>query len=364
MARVTDRSAALPSDPPSISLPGPAVPVEGRPPAPLTRKQKAAVIVRLLLAEGARLPLDRLPEAMQEELTAQLAAMRSVDRETLRAVVDEFAGELEAIGLHFPGGIAGALGLLEDHISPATAARLRREAGIAARGDPWERIAGLAPERLVAVLEQESTEVGAVLLAKLETKRAADLLALLPGEKARALSYAISKTGTVDPDTVRRIGLALAGQLDAEPVRAFPEGPVQKVGDILNAARSATRDEVLDGLQEEDSEFAAEVRRAIFTFANIRTRVAERDVARVVKAIEPDTLRIALAHAGQSEGLVPARDYVLDNMSKRMAEGLREEIAEADPPSAEAGEEAMAAVIAEIRRMVDAGELLLISEEE
>ncbi len=352
----------MPSDLPSLSLPGPASPAVGAP-VPLTRKQKAAVIVRLLLAEGAALPLDRMPETMQEDLTAQLGAMRAIDRETLRAVVEEFAHELDSIGLHFPGGLAGALGLIEDHISPATAARLRREAGIAARGDPWERIAGLAPERLVAALEEESTEVGAVLLAKLETRRAAELLALLPGTRARELSYAISKTGAVDPDTVRRIGLALAGQLDAEPLRAFPEGPVQKVGDILNAARTTTRDDVLEGLEEEDAEFAAEVRRAIFTFANIRTRVAERDVARIVKAIDPDTLRTALAHAGQTEGLVAARDYLLDNMSKRMAESLREEIAESDAPSTEVGEEAMATVIAEIRRMVDAGELLLISED-
>jgi flagellar motor switch protein FliG len=351
----------LPSDLPSLALPGPAAPAGV--PAPLTQKQKAAVIVRLLIAEGAQLPLDRMPDEMQRELTAQLAAMRRIDRDTLRAVVEEFADELDSIGLHFPGGLAGALGLLEDHLSPATAARLRREAGVAAKGDPWERIAGLSAERLVPVLEEESTEVGAVLLAKLETKRAAELLALLPGPRARELSYAISKTGAVDPDTVRRIGLALAGQLDAEPLRAFPDGPVQKVGDILNAARTATRDDVLEGLEEQDSEFAAEVRRAIFTFANIRTRIAGRDVARIVKTIDPDTLRTALAYAGQSDDLLPARDYVLDNMSKRMAEGLREEIAEADPPTTEAGEEAMAAIIAEIRRMIEAGDLLLVAEE-
>jgi flagellar motor switch protein FliG len=359
---------------PPISLPGPPLPAGGDAapagpapaavPRPLSQKQKAAVIVRLLLAEGAALPLDRLPEEMQAELTAQMAAMRTIDRETLRAVVEEFAGELDSIGLHFPGGIAGALGLLEDHISPATAARLRREAGVAAKGDPWERLSGLSPERLVGVLEEESTEVGAILLAKLDTTLAAELLAMLPGERARALSYAISKTGTVEPDTVRRIGLALASQLDAEPLRAFPDGPVRMVGDILNAARSATRAEVLEGLDEQDAEFAAEVRRAIFTFANIPTRIGERDVARIVKAIEPDTLRTALAYAGASEDLATARDYVLDNMSKRMADGLREEIAEGDKPSQDVGEEALASVVSTIREMIDSGDILLVSSDD
>ncbi|MEM1431516.1 MAG: FliG C-terminal domain-containing protein [Pseudomonadota bacterium] len=328
---------------------------------PLTQKQKAAVIVRLLIAEGAKLPLDSLPDAMQEELTAEMGAMRRIDRDTLRTVIEEFAGELDSIGLYFPGGIAGALGLLEDHISPATAARLRREAGVAAKGDPWERISGVAPERLVEVLQQESIEVGAVLLAKLETRRAAELLGMLPGERARALSYAISKTGAVDPDTVRRIGLSLASQLDAEPLRAFPEGPVQMVGDILNASRSVTRDDVLEGLDAQDAEFAAEVRRAIFTFANLPSRLDKRDVPRVVKSLDAALLRTALGYALAEESLKASAEFLLENMSQRMADGLREEIADAEAPGSDKGDEAAAAVIAEIRTLAEAGEVLLLA---
>ncbi len=347
---------------PPIALPGPS---EGAPArsfiGSLSQKQKAAVIVRLLLAEGAKLPLDAMPEGMQEELTAEMGAMSRIDRDTLRGVIEEFASELDAIGLYFPGGIAGALGVLEDHISPATAARLRREAGVAAKGDPWERIAGIAPERLIEVLSQESVEVGAVILAKLSTSRAAELLGLLPGERARILSYAISKTGAVDPDTVRRIGLSLAAQLDAEPVRAFDGAPVQMVGDILNAARSVTRDDVLEGLEAEDAEFAAEVRRAIFTFANLPARVDKRDIPKVVKNLDPAVLRTALGYALSDEGLKEAAEYVLENMSKRMADTLREEIGDAETPSQEAGDEATTALVGEVRALVEAGELLLLA---
>ena len=350
---------------PPMSLPGPALPGDGASgtPWPLTRKQKAAVIVRLLLAEGASLPLDALDEEAQASLTAQMGEMRFIDRDTLQAVVEEFVTELDSIGLSFPGGIEGALGVLENHISPATAARLRREAGIAARGDPWERISKLPPERLLSVLQEESLEVGAVMLSKLTVKTAADLLGQLPGERARRLSYAISKTGAVDPETVRRIGLSLAGQLDAEPVRAFPEGPVARVGAILNSSRSATREEVLAGLDETDADFAAEVRRAIFTFANIPERIAPRDIPRIARELEPATLVTALAYASADPQLSTAAEFVLENMSKRMADGLREEIGEAGAVKDDAGEEAMAALIGVIRRMEEAGELLLVAEE-
>lgn len=217
--------------------------------AQMTGPQKAAIIVRLLLAEGAELPLARLPEKLQAELTHEIGRMRSVDRATLEAVVQEFAEGVESIGLSFPGGLDGALSLLDGHLSPATSSRLRRMAGFSGTSDPWERIAGLEPDRLLPVLEEESTEIGAVLLSKLAVSKAADLLGRLPGDKARRIAYAVSLTGNVDPGTVRRIGLSLASQLDTQPAKAFDTDPVERVGAILNYSAASTRDEVLKGLE-------------------------------------------------------------------------------------------------------------------
>jgi len=128
----------------------------------LNRRQKVAVIVRLLVGEGAKLPLADWPEDMQEALTQAMGQLRRVDRESLEEVVEEFSDELQSIGLSFSGGIEGALGLLDGHISPATSARLRREAGVAAKGDPWERIGALETDKLQTVLEEEGIEVGII----------------------------------------------------------------------------------------------------------------------------------------------------------------------------------------------------------
>ncbi len=330
----------------------------------LNRRQKAAVIVQLLLSEGEKIPLEALPDDLQAALTSQLGEMRTIDRDTLHSVVGEFVDDMDSIGLTFPGDIAGALGVMDGHISPATSARLRREAGVAARGDPWERIAGLSADRLIRVLEEESIEVGAVMLSKLTVSLAAELLGMLPGQQARELSYAISRTGKVVPETVQRIGLSLAAQLDAEPIRAFESGPVERIGAILNFSRAATRDDVLAGLDETDAEFAAEVRRAIFTFANIPARITQRDIPRVVRGIDQPMLVSALGFCTGVSTMETARDYILENMSKRMADTLREEINEAGKISETVGEEAMNAVVSEIRRLVEEGELLLIAEDE
>jgi len=328
----------------------------------LTGRQKAAIIVRLLLADGAQLPLSALPEHLQAALTEQMGSMRLVDRETMRAVVEEFREELESVGLSFPGGIDGAISMLDGHISVTAASRLRRLASASGKADPWERVASQDAERLLPVLEEESAEVGAVMLSKLSVDRAAGLLERLPGDRARKLAQAMSRTSKVDPETVRRIGLALATQLESQPPRAFETGPVERVGAILNSAPAVTRDTVLEGLRESDPDFAEEVRRAIFTFAHIPARVPARAVPLILRAVDQDRLLAALVAAGAAGGAEAASaDFLLANISQRMADTLREAMAEAGPIAPRAGEEAMAAVIAAIRVLEDDGTLTLLA---
>ncbi|APE43953.1 flagellar motor switch protein FliG [Sulfitobacter alexandrii] len=332
-------------------------------PVTLSRRAKAAVVVRLLLNEGAELPLEDLPDDLQVALTQQMGEMRSVDRDTLAAVAAEFAAEIERIGLSFPAGIAGALEVLDGRISQQTALRLRKEAGVRQWGDPWARLRELGADRLLPVLQNESVEVAAVMLAKLPVPLAADLLGRLPGPQARRITYAVSLTSAVTPDAVDRIGVALAMQLDAQPPRAFDSDPVARVGAILNSSSTLTRDDVLTGLDETDQGFANAVRKAIFTFANIPTRVARRDVPRLLREVPPDSLLTALAGA-EAAGFAATRDFILDNMSGRMADQLREEIAEAGKIKPADAEAAMTEVVGTIRRMEAAGDLLLLTEED
>jgi flagellar motor switch protein FliG len=301
---------------------------------------------------------------MQAALTEQMGQMRVVDRATLAAVVEEFVAELEAVGLTFPGGIDGALGLMDGHISATAAARLRRLAGASAKADPWDRIAALPPERLLPVAEAEAVEVAAVMLSKLPVPKAAELLSLMPGDRARRVAHAVSMTGAVDPEAVRRIGLAIAHEVEAQAPRAFDTGPVERVGAILNLSPAATRDDVLAGLAAEDAAFADQVRRALFTFAHIPARLAPRDVPRVVRLVELPVLVTALAAAAAGEATAGAAEFLLGAMSGRMAETLREEVAARGRVRPKEAEAAMAAVIAAIRQLEAAGEIALVQAEE
>lgn len=328
--------------------------------AHLTRRQKAAIIVRLLVNEGTEVPLVELPEDLQATLTQQMGSMRYVDRETLQNVVDEFADQLEEVGVIFPRGLAGALAALDGKISPQTAARLRKEAGVRQSGDPWTRLRELDVEQIIPILENEAIEIAAVVLSKLDVGKAAAVLGKLPGDKARRITYAVSLTGQVTPEAVDRIGISLAGQMDMRPERAFMDVPEERVGAILNFSPANTREDVLEGLDETDKPFADRVRKAIFTFANIPQRLDPRDVSKITRAVDGDVLVVAMGGA-TAELEAKAVEFILANMSSRMADGLREQIEEKGKIKAKDAEEAMTEVVGAIRELEASGEIMLRS---
>nr|HRO14498.1 hypothetical protein [Paracoccus sp. (in: a-proteobacteria)] len=71
----------------------------------LTPRQKAAVVVRLMLADGADLDLSALPPAAQSLLAQAMAEMDLVDRATCEAVLAEFCDQIDSLGAAFPGDL-------------------------------------------------------------------------------------------------------------------------------------------------------------------------------------------------------------------------------------------------------------------
>jgi flagellar motor switch protein FliG len=328
-------------------------------PAGLSRRQKAAVIVHLLVTGGADPGLRSLPPRMQKALVSDIASLRMVDRRTLAATVAEFAEELDGIGLHFPRDEGRVLAALDGQLSNEVVEELMAEFGDENEIDttgPWAALKTLAPDVLETFMSDESDEVCAIMLSKLEPKQAADILKRLPAERSEAVTSAFARTESVTPAAVARIGLALGRQSEAVPSIAFEEGPAARVAAILTASTSGVRNELLKGLDAGDPDFAARVRAAVFTFENVPQRISPRDVPRLLRGLNNDQVVALLG--GTPPSVQDAVTFVFDNISARLADQLRDEISERGTIPPEDGEAAMAALVAEVRRLEEAGELV------
>ena len=157
--------------------------------------------------------------------------------------------------------------------------------------------------------------------------------------------------------------MSLASQLHDQPETAFDTTPVERVGASLNYSPSITRDDVLMGLGETDAKFANLVRKAIFTFKDIPDRVDPVDLPKMTKEVEQAVLVTALVSASSGDQ-APVAEFILENISKRMAEAIREEMADLGKVKAKDGEEAMTEVINAIRTLEANGEITLIIPDE
>lgn len=322
----------------------------------LSRPEKAAIVVKFLMEQGVELDIHTLPEALQLDLTQKIGALSVVDRTTLANVVQEFATELDHIGLSFRGGLSGALDLLEHKISPSAARKLRSEAGIQSFVDPWERLNATPLEDIITIAETEQPDIAAVLLSKLDVARAAKVLSGLPGDIARKISYAISRTSQATPQAVDRIGQSLVAQLDNRPERAFAQSAESRIAAILTVASPETREAVLESLEQTDAELAGKVRHSVFSFADIPTRIHVVDVPKIMRVVDQNTTAMALKYATET-GDGDVCDFILDNMSKRMSEAIREEIEELDTIDKDTGQDALNEIVSSVQSLIGSGEI-------
>ncbi|MEL6840164.1 MAG: FliG C-terminal domain-containing protein [Pseudomonadota bacterium] len=326
----------------------------------MSRRRKAAMIVQMIVGDGSQLSLSQLPMHMQELLTRELAAIRLVDRDTVSAVAEEFLSEIEAVGLTAPGTQDGAIMALAEHLSPELADRLRKQTASVRNGDHWPIVTALPVEKIVAIMMAESIEVCAITLSKLSVAKAAEVLTQTPGERARRISLAMSRTEHTSTEAVRTIGAALADEYGQIPIVAFEKAPVQRLGAILNATRADRRDDVLEGLGTEDPEFAGHVRKAIFTFKDIVDRVKPIDVPNCIREVPADVLAKAMASAlAGDDDLRASAEFILANVSQRIAAQMREDAEEQGTVKKADGETAMSEITSTIRGMVDAGSIVL-----
>ncbi len=327
-------------------------------PRRLRPQQKAAVIVRLLLGQGVSPGVARLAPHHQTQLAHLISQLGNIDRATLAEVVRDFTNRIDNLALTFPDSLTETLELLEPHLAPGPLDALRAAAERRDGNDPWARVAKHNVERLRPLMDSESAEVCAVLLSKLSVSKAAALLADIPEDRAEILAHTVALTETITPDLVERIGAHIAAVIEAVPAKAFHKTAAERVGAILNSTPQAARDKVLDGLTGRDAPFARDVRKSIFSFIHVPMRVNPPDVPLIIRKADNATLITAMA-AGLSSAPLTV-EFLLENMSKRLAEQIRDEAEGRGVPKPEEGEGAMADIVSVIRELEAAGEIKLL----
>ncbi|MGB9614518.1 MAG: flagellar motor switch protein FliG, partial [Fervidobacterium sp.] len=130
-------------------------------------------------------------------------------------------------------------------------------------------------------------------------------------------------------------------------------GGLDTAAEIMNSLDRSTEKNIMERLTYESPELAEEIRRRMFVFEDI-LKIDDRAVQLVLREVNMQDLAVALK--GASEEL---KQKIMNNMSKRAQQLLKDEMEFMGPVRVKDVEEAQQKIINIIRRLEEAGEIVI-----
>ncbi len=343
----------------------PATQAPAGPPAAPKRKleikgrKKAAVLLVSLGPDRAAEVFKHLRDEEIETLSLEMAKLQRIDAFTQATVLEELAATVEAYDSLLAGGVDYAREVLERALGPERALEIIGRLSSVIEMRPFEFLRRTPAEQLVTFLRNESPQTVALVIANLHTTLASQVLANLPTNDQAEIAIRIARMGETAPDVVKQVESVMKKKLDSVVQQEYSvAGGIKSLAEILNHTDRSTERNVLDSLTEADEELAAEVRRLLFVFEDV-VKLDDRSIQLVLR--EADQKDLALALRGVNDDV---KERILSNMSERGAQMLVEEMAYQPPQRKRVVEEAQGRIVAIVRKLEEAGALVLSRGEE
>lgn len=344
-------AAALASAPAARAASGTAAPLRGT--------RKAAVLVAAIGSQRAAAVLKRLSPEEVERISLELARLRPVAAEMAESVFSELAVGSTASHGSVAGGIDFTREVIEHALGPDRAVELLGRLSAGAEPRPFAFLERLPAARVAAMLEGESPQTAALVIANLPAAHAASVLAAVPEREQPEISRRIVRMGRVGANAIARVEEVLRGRLGEDSGHQHASvGGARALADILGHAERSLERNVLEALARSDSSLAEEVRGMMFVFEDI-VKLDERSIQQVLREVDQKDLVLALR--GAPDGVL---DVVLANMSERGAAMLKEEMELQQPKRKREIDQAQSRIVAVVRKLEEAGTIVIGGEEE
>ena len=320
----------------------------------ITGKRKSAALLISLGAELAAQVLKTLREDEVEQLTREIVRMERLPAEMKDAIMQQVYEDAMARQFITAGGSDYARELLSRTLGTQKAGELLTRATTARRDQPFSFLADIDPQQLSSVLEAEHPQTIALVLSNLPQDLAGRLLSGLSPDLQSDVSSRIALMQRVSPEMVKEIEGVLKKQLATLQTQGFrTAGGVDFLVKVLGSMDTRSERAILESIEHNDPELAAEIRKNMFVFEDLTT-LDDRSMQRLLRDVTPKDLSMSLR--GASEDL---KNRVFKNMSTRGAQAVRDDMSVGGPMRLRLVEEAQTRIINTVRTLQEAEEIVI-----
>jgi flagellar motor switch protein FliG len=321
----------------------------------LTGPQKAAMVLVHLGRERAGKVLRVMRESEVEDLMAEVARLGDVDPKQMERTLTEFR-DMAAAHMYFAkGGLNFAREMLEESLGKDKAREIVERLTLTTMELPFEFLRAADPRQVLSFLQDEHPQTIALVLAHILPDQAALVMSGLPEGVQGEVARRVAQMDRTSPEVIRQVESVLERKSSTllQPNESSNAGGIQPLVEILNRSDRTTEKLILENLARTDPELADEVRNRMFVFEDI-TSLEDRSIQLVLREIDSKELAVALKGVRED-----VRDKVLSNMSERASITLKEEIDLLGPVRLKQVEEAQGNIVKAIRRLEEAGQIIV-----
>lgn len=320
----------------------------------LTGKQKAAILLISLGPDVSASVYKHLSEEEIEKLTLEISGVKKVDSNSKEGILEEFHQIALAQDFIAQGGIGYAKTVLEKALGADKAATIITRLTSSLQVRPFDFARKADPGQILNFIQNEHPQTIALILSYLEPTQSGQILSELPQEVQADIARRIALMDSTAPEIINEIEQILERKLSATVTQDHTQtGGIESVVEVLNGVDRSTERTILDALEIQDPELAEEIKKRMFVFEDIVT-LDNRAIQRVIRDVENEDLMLSLKVSSEE-----VKEIVFKNMSKRMSETFKEEMEFMGPVRLRDVEEAQSRIVGVIRRLEEAGEIVI-----
>jgi flagellar motor switch protein FliG len=321
----------------------------------LSGAQKAAILCMVLGSESAAMITQKLSSDEVEQISFEIARMDRVSSEATDAVLAEWIEVMMAADSIASGGLDFAREVLEKAFGAQKAAQMfKRIQSQISDTAGLHRLRNADPQQLGNMLRAEHPQTVALILAHLQPQHTAAVLKELDPSLGGEVVLRMARMEKVSPDMLVLIERSILTETDLAPAQGLStSGGPAVVAEVLNMVAPSLEKAIMKGVEALDPTLSEQIRNLMFVFEDI-IGLDDRSMQRLLREIDVKELALALKGASNE-----VRNKVLGCMSQRASASLKEEMEMIGPARKRDIEQAQTGIVAMIRKLEDAGEIVL-----
>lgn len=320
----------------------------------MSGKTKAAILLIALGPERSAKLFSHMHDDEIEELTLEIANVSRISPEDRESVLEEFYQVCLAQEFISEGGINYAKEVLEKAMGSQKALEIINKLTSSLQVKPFDFVRKTDATQLLNFIQNEHPQTLALILSYLNSNQAAQVLSALPQEKQADVAQRIATMESTSPEIIKEVELVLERKLSSMVTQDYSAtGGIQCIVDILNSVDRGTEKYILETLEIQNAELVEEIRKKMFVFEDI-VNLDGVGIQRFIREVDNTDLAVALKGATDE-----VKEMIFANMSKRMAEMLREDMDFMGPVRLRDVEEAQQKIVNIIRKLEEANEIII-----